>query len=878
MDWLRHSFQRFRVLFHGAALDNDLDVEMASHLEMAVEENRNNGMSPEEARRQALLKFGGSTRAKEEHRESRGIPFLENTWRDLHYAIRTLRNDRAFTAIAILILALGIGANIVVFSVVNTLLLRPLPFANSQQLVWFSDGHVGGLSSVTYNVGSYEEFRRLNQSFQQVTAYQTFWGSSEYNMTGHGDPQHLQGVMVADNFLSTLGVQPEFGRAILAADCAKGAPMVVMLSHGFWQQEFAGDRSVIGRSVTLSNQTATIVGVLPASFDFPSVFSPGLKADFFLPAYMDDLREWGNTLAIIGRLKPDISISQAQAEAKILYPQLRAAHPEWFADYTADFASLKDYVSGNLRRSLFVLWAAVGLILLIVCVNLANLLLARMASRSKEFAMRGALGASRSRLIRQLITESLVLSCAGAVCGVLLAYGVTVYLAQQGSIGLPLLSSIRVDAASLIWTLFITVVVGILFGLAPGLAMSGGDVQESLKDSGRGTSEGKSQINTRSILVVSEVALACVLLVGAGLLLRSFLRVLDVDLGFQTSRVASLQIDYDDNDKTEKRVAILQEILTRARALPGIETAGVVDMLPLDRNRSWGFSNPLRAYQKGENRSAIVRIVTPGYLGALGIRLIDGRDFNWRDGISSEKAVIINQSAARYHWPGQNPVGRLANCLGKEPVRIIGVVADVRISSMEASPGAEMYVPVSEGSPEGNQLVVRSSLPPDQLTPVVISTLRELNPAQPATTFIPVQSLVDHSVSPRRFFVLLVATFAVLGLVLAALGIYGVISYSVTRQTQEIGIRMALGASPRRVQWSVLSKTMRLALMGMAIGALASFAASKVIASLLFNIEASDPATFVGVLLLLLAVGLLAGYLPAFRATRINPTTALRFE
>jgi predicted permease len=878
MDWLRHSCQRFLAIFRRAQIDSDLDAEMAAHLEMAIEENRKLGMSSEGARRQALLDFGGSTQARENHRDSRGVPLLESIWRDLRYTVRTLRKDRAFATIAILILALGIGANVVVFSVVNTLLLGPLPFPDSQRLTWLSGEHGrGGLSAVTYNVGSYEEFRRHTHSFQEVTAFQAFWGSSEYNMTGHGSPQHVQGVMVADNFFSTLGVQPELGRAILSADCVKGAPIVVMLAHGFWQQEFGGDRSAVGRSITLGNQVATIVGVLPASFDFPSIFSPGLKADLFLPAYMDELREWGNTLSIVGRIRPDVSISEAQAEANILFPQLRAAHPEWFMEYSADLTSLQEYVSGKLRRSLIVLWAAVGLILLIVCVNLANLLLARMASRGKEFAVRSALGATRGRLIRQFLAESLVLSVAGAILGVIIAQAAVSYLAHQGSIALPLLSSIHLDGASLAWTVLITLLVGVLFGLAPGLSMSGLNVQDGLKDSGRGTSASKSHINTRSVLVVSELGLACVLLVGAGLLLRSFLRVLDVDLGFRPSNVAAMHIEYDSDTGTKRRAA-LQEILTRVSALPGIESAGVADMLPLDRNRSWGFSNPDRAYAKGEARNAIVRIVTPDYLPTMGIHLVDGRDFSWQDAMGSDRVVVINQTAARNHWPGQSPVGRFADCLDSKTVRVIGVVSDVRISSLESSPDAEVYFLASEADPEGAELVVRSNLPPAALTPTVMAALRELNPAQPATAFRPVQSLVDHSVSPRRFFVLLVAIFAVLGLTLAALGIYGVISYSVTRQTQEIGIRMALGATCWQVQTRVLGRTLRLAGIGIAFGALAAVAASRAIASLLFNTEPYDPATFAGVLVVLVSVALLAGFLPALRATRIDPTRALRFE
>lgn len=880
MNTFRQLVHRTISLFRRDPLDRELENEMSAHLDLAVEENIKAGMNPEQARRQALIDFGGPQQAKENHRDSRSLPLVETTLQDLRYTFRTLRKDRSFTLIAILILALGIGANIVVFSVVNTLLLRPLPFAHPEHLVWFTGNHgVGGLSGVTYNVGSYEEYARHAQSFQEITCYQAFWGSSEFNMTGHGDPEHVQTVMVANNFFHTLGITPMLGRAFLATEHQKGATPVALLSYPFWQQQFGGDPLILGRTVNFDNRAVTIVGVLPQSFDFASIFSPGLRVDFFIPAYMDEIRNWGNTVAIVGRLKPGVTLAQAQAEANILSPQFRAAHPEpdWYMEYTADLSYLKDYVTGKLRRSLFVLWGAVGLILLIVCVNLSNLLLARLASRNKEFAMRSALGASRGRLVRQLLTESLVLSGIGAVLGVALAFGVVSYLAHQGSIVLPLLNSIRVDGAALVWTLLITLLVGVLFGLAPGLTLSGGNPQDTLKDAGRGASEGRAHGRMRSVLVVAEVALACVLLVGSGLLLRSFLRVLDVDLGFQPSQAAVVDVQYDPGKNGENTGPALRQIVDAARAVPGVDAAGVADMLPLDRDRGWGLFNPSREYAKGEDQGATVRIVTPGYLEAIGIHLIEGRDITWQDTLNKEPVVIINEFAARRHWPGQSPIGREARGFDSKPGRVIGVVSNVRLTSLESSPGSEIYLPVFYG-PEGSQLVVRSKLPPDVLTASIMPVLRHLNPSQPNNAFRPVQALVNHSVSPRKFFVYLVGIFATLGLVLAALGIYGVISYSVTRQTQEIGIRMALGATPGIVQRSVLARTLKLALTGMAIGAIASFLVAQIIASLLFQTDPNDPPTFTVAMVLLTLVALAAGYFPALRATHIDPVSALRSE
>ncbi len=877
---LRHFFLRFASLFRRAQLDRDLDAEMASHFDLAIEENLRSGMSLAEARRQALIHFGGTQQARENHRESRGIPALEVLLQDLRYTFRTLHKDRAFTAVAVLILALGIGANIVVFSVVNTLLLRPLPFPQSQQLAWLAGNNgVGGLSDVTYRIDVFEEFQRSNHSFQQVSAFVPYYALSETKLMTRGQPRPVSFVWVDGSFFQTLGVQPAIGRFFTHEECVKGGKPTVLLSYFFWQRQFAGDPAIVGQAIQLDDLSATVVGVLPASFDFGAVFAPGSNMDFFRPLPVDDFRTWGHMLSIVGRLKPGVTVTQAQAEANILLPQLPGSGDEnWSTDLKTTITGLHDHVTGKLHRSLLVLWGAVGLILLIVCVNLSNLLLARLASRQKEFALRGALGASRGRLIRQLLTESLVLSTFGALLGVAFAFTVTSYLAHQSSIALPLLSDIRVDSAALAWTLLLTLLVGLLFGLAPGFTLSRGNLQNALKDAGRGSSEGREHGRMRSVLVVSEVALACVLLVSAGLFLRSFLRLLDVDLGFEPSHASVIKVDYDDAGNAARRSAILQDILQRVRAIPGVEAAGSTDMLPLDRNRSWDLLAKGKVFSKDVNDDAFVYVVSPGYLTAMGMHLIKGRDFTWQDSDTSEPVIIINEAAARREWPGEDPIGRLAQGIGDKDSRVVGVIADVRESSLEDSASPAVLVPVTQQIPEGTELILRSQLPPESLASGVMSTLRMLNPEQPATELRPVQQLVDHAVSPRRFFVLLVAIFAALGLLLAALGIYGVISYSVTRQTQEIGIRMALGATPGRIRFGVLAKTLRLALFGIAIGAFASFAASKLIASLLFKTEPTDPATFLAVLLLLLGVAILAGYLPALRATRIDPTIALRCE
>jgi predicted permease len=810
--------------------------------------------------------------------EARGLPALDTLKQDLRYAFRTLRRDRAFTVMAVLILGLGIGANSTVFSVVNTILLRPLPFKAPERLVWIEGPPQGcGLSCVTYSVDAFEEYERRNHSLARLTAYMPFYGPSDYKLTGRGEPQPVTGVMVARNFFETLGVQPALGRLFASEEYLKNSRPAVLLSYFFWKRQFAGDASMVGQTITLNNAPVTVAGVLPPSFDFGSVFAPGTKMDIFAPAIMDEMRDWGNTLLLIGQLKPGMTVAQTQAEADLLFPRLyfNAKHPEWGGGYQARVQSLKDHVSGRLRRSLVVLWSAVGLILLIVCVNLSNLALARAAARSKEFAMRNALGAGRGRLIQQLLTESMTLSMAGAVLGLGFAVAMTYYLAHQGSIALPLLSSLRVDSAAFAWTLLVATVSAVLFGLAPAFKMSGRNIQDALKDTGHGTTEGHAQERMRSVLVVGEVALACVLLVGAGLLLRSFLRVLEVDLGFQPDRGAALRVDYDDGGKSAQRGAILEEMLRRVRAIPGIEEAGITDMLPLDQNRSWGLGAKGVVYRKDEYPDAFVYVVTPGYLAAMGMRLREGRDLSWSDRSDSEHVVVLNEAAAKRLWPGQDPLGRTAIISGTD-TKVVGIVSNVRETSVEDSSGLEMYIPATQAGPAGAELVVRATLPPQALAASVMHTLRTLNPGQPATEFRPLRQIVDHAVSPRRFFAMLVAAFAALGLALASLGIYGVISYSVTRQTQEIGIRMALGATQGHVLAGVLGRTLRLALAGIAVGLAGSLAVARMIASLLFGTAPTDPVTFAGMAGMLAAVALLAGYVPAYRASRIDPMVALR--
>ena len=880
--WTRlRSFSR--NLLQRQRVEDGLSAELRGYVELLTDEKVAAGVPVAQARREALMELGGEAQVKQAVREKRAGAGLEVLWQDVRFAFRTLRKDRAFTLIAVLILGLGIGANVAVFSVVNTMLLRPLPFRDSQRLVWMEGNNgIGSPADVTYRVDAFQEFQRNNRSFETVTAFVPFYNLSETRLKEGGELKPIEGVWVAGDFFETLGVHPMLGRSFTpdeAVNYNKGGRPAVILSYTFWQRQFNADPAIVGKLITINNRATPVVGVLGPDFDFGGVFAPGTKMDYFVPIIMDSISNWGHMLAVVGKLKPGVSLQQAQAESNVLFPKLKAAgHPNWDTDYKTVMSGLKEHVSGSMRRPLEILWCAVGMILLIVCVNLSNLLLVRMAARSKEFALRISLGAGRGRLARQLLTESLVLSGMGAVLGLGIAYAAVRFLTQQGSVELPLLSIVRVDGAALGWTVLIAAMVGLVFGLAPGIQVSSGNVQELLKDGGHTASGGKRREGLRSALVVSEIALACLLLVGAGLLLRSFLRVLDTDLGFNPSHAAALAVDYEDNGNADKRGEVLSEMVRRVSALPGVESAAVTDLLPLVKGRSWDLMAKNKPHVGGADTDAFIYVVTPGYLRTMGMRLIAGRDLDWHDTAKSEPVIVINEAAARREWPGQDPIGKLARGIGQGDSRVVGVIADVHESSVETPSSAEVYAPVTQAWPNQAQLVVRTRLPLGAIAPAVMSTLRTMNPNQPATEFKELQTIVDRATSPRRFLAVLVGIFAALGLVLASLGIYGVISYSVAQRTQEIGIRMALGASGGQVQRGVMTKTLRLALMGMAVGSAASFVGARAIAALLFETAPTDLATYAGVLALLGLVALAAGYLPARRASRISPMVALRGE
>jgi predicted permease len=878
MQALRVFAARIKALFGRENLDRDFDEELQSHVDLLVDDNLKRGMTPENARREALLALGGVTAARQLHRDTRGLPAWDSFSQDVRYAFRTLGREPGFFAVAVLIIGLGIGATTAMFSVLNPILLQQLPFREPERLVRVSNTGSGGLSSVTSRASNLRDWRRLNESFEDLAGYFAFFDYGSYNLIGQGEPERLVGVGVTQNFLDLLGVQPQLGRNFVDEECIWNGRPAALLTHSLWERRFASDPAIVGQSITLNDKPTLVVGVLPASFDFGGVFSPGSRIDMLTPfPVADETDRWGNTLAVIGRLKPGVTIGNAQAELDLINARLqREDESRW--GLGAAVSGLQEHITGRFRQALLVLAGAVGLVLLIACTNLSNLLLSRAASRRKEVAIRSALGAGRYRLIRQMLTESLVLSSCGAVLGIGIAFAVTRAVAATSAISIPLLHAVQVDAAALGFTLMVAVSTGLLFGIVPALQISGAKEHEALRDSTRGSSEGAGHAWIRSSLVVSEVALACVLLVGAGLLLRSFMTLLDVDLGFQPEHAVAWRVDVGGRfqDRVEQRQAFYERLVAAFKAVPGVESVGLTDTLPLGRNRGWGIRAKGVDYPKG-GPGSLPRMVDDGYIEAMRIPLIAGRNFNEHDTRTSEPVMIINEAAARTVWPGQDPIGQIALVGGNREWRIIGVVQNVRHSSLEEEAGNEMYMNIRQQQDWGAiDAVVRTKLPLESLAPGIRAALRSLDPTLPTGDFQTLGQIVDRAVSPRRFILLLLAAFTAVALFLASLGIYGVVSYSVSQRTQEIGIRMALGASAGSVRWRVLNKTLTLASIGIAIGAAGSFAVARLLGSLLYGVAPTDPLTFAAMMVVLTLIALLAGYVPARRASRIEPMSVLR--
>jgi len=870
-----------------AQVDADADEELSAFLAERVDDLVAHGMPLDAARAEALRRLGAPidetvaslhNSAINRERRMRLRELGGDLRQDLHYAVRTLRRDLAFTVFAVAIIALGIGASATVFSVTSALLLRPLPFAQPDRLVWIQNGNEPGLSAQTAQVNPYLTMVRENRSFSDVAAYMAFYGVGDLTISSATDAIRVSGVPVTQNFFPLLGVHPLIGRNFNAEESRWNGPRAVLLGYSLWQRRYASDPTVVGKPLMLNGAPTTVIGVLPPSFDFGSIFAPGARIDLYTPFPLSpETDRWGNTIAVIGRLKPGVTLASAVADLKLITPRIAAENPN--VNRLVPLATpLSDHVSGRARSGLLVLAFAVGVVMLIVCANLSNLLLARATTRQREMAIRAALGAGRRRLLRQMLTESVTLSMCGAVIGLALAWIGTRSIAHMDAVSLPLLGRVGLDASAVAFATMLAIVAGLTFGLAPALQISENGVHDTLKSTGRSATVGKRGQLLRRSLVIAEVALACVLLVGSGLLIRSFLNVLDVDLGFRPEHVVAVRVEPDRQGgfkSDEEFVAYVDRVLSLTRQIPGVRAATIADGLPLGSNRSWGVSVGGEEYKKRQYHDAFIRVATDGFVEAMGMHILAGRDISPQDVKSGEQVVVINETAAKNLWPGQNALGKLLRVNGDR--RVVGIVGDVRHLSVEGAAGNEIYLSLRQIFDYSSlTLIVRTSMEPTSLARTLRRTLTPVTPNLATNEVQTLDAIVDRAVSPRRFFTLLLGGFSVFALVLALLGIYGVISYTVTHRTQEIGLRIALGATATQVQRRIIIETVQLAATGIVLGSLGAWLASRALSGFLFGVTSGDPLTYVAMVVVLSGVAVMSGYLPARRAARIDPIIALR--
>jgi len=812
-----------------------------------------------------------------------GPSWLRSLLVDGAYAARTLRRSPAFAVFTAAVIGLGVGAATSVFSVLKPLVLAPLPFEDPGRLVWIANAARPGatsLSAFTSRTSNLMDFRERAGSFEAITGYNAFFDQRAYTLTGTGEPERLVGAGVADDFLDVLGVEPLLGRSFTPQEGLVDGPPAVLLSHGFWVRRYAADPSIVGRAITLNEEPVTVVGVLPATFDFTSIFSPGVTVDFLLPwPIAPETDRQGNTTFMIGRLRPGASTASAQSELDAIVTALQEEQPRRWG-LGAKVTPLQEHVAGPFRPALLLLAAAAATLLLIVCVNVSNLILSRAPGREREVAVRKALGASRWRLARQLVLETLGISLAGAALGTVLSWGVTRQVAGGAATRIPLLAGVRVDGGALVFAIGVAVATGLLVGLVPALRVAEGGEATVLRSGGRGASASRSARRMREGLVIVEVTLACLLVVAGGLLVRSFRAVLDVDLGFDPDHLVAWQLNPSvDFESDQARTDFYAALADRVAAVPGVTSVGFVDAAPLDRNRTWGFRvADLPEDEDAQGYSLFPHLASPGYLPTLGVPLVAGRNFTRDDTGDSERVVLINETGARRAFgDARSAVGRRIEN-GREWT-IVGVVKDVHHLSPELPSGTEVYFPWTQNADFGTlDMVVRSDLPDARVAAAVSTVLHDIDPSMPTREFWTMAARVDRVVSARRFTLSVLSAFGFAALVLAGLGIYGVLANNVAERKPEIGIRMALGASTGTVVWGVLGRTLALTGVGVVAGALLSIGGGKLVASMLFGVGVADPATFVGMGVILFAVAGLAGAVPALRAARTTGVRALRAE
>jgi putative ABC transport system permease protein len=800
---------------------------------------------------------------------------MDTLLQDIRYSIRTLIKNPAFTGVAVLALGLGIGANTAIFSVVNAVLLRPLPFEQSKRLVmvWEKRLQLGRIRN-TVSPPDFNDWRAQNQVFEDMAAY----AGQGFNLGSTAEPERIQGAGVSPSLFSVLRAQPRIGRVFESEEDKPSSDRVAIISSGLWQRSFASDPNIVGKTITLNDKAYSVVGVMPADFVFPN-----RRAEIWVPLILspdDAANRGGHSLTVVARLKDGITIQRAQNEMDAIAAQLEKQY-QVNTGHGVNVFSLYDEAVGEARPALLVLLGAVAFVLLIACANVANLLFAKSAVRQKEIAIRTALGAGRSRLVRQLLTESVVLSITGGVVGLLLAvWGLSALLAI-GENSIPRVKEIKLDLPVLAFSLLISVATGLLFGLLPALQASKPDLNTTLKEGSRGASGGIKSNRTRSVFVIGEVAVCLVLLIGAGLMIKSFDRLLSVSPGFNPENALAVNVALSGSRYRDAAGVsnFYQQALERLSAVPGVKSAAVVTALPMNGNfgsRYFGIEG--RPPQPpGQGFNANTNIATPGYFATMNIPLLDGRDFDARDVKGAPDVVIINQEAVRRYWPDENPIGQRLT-VEQRARTIIGVVGNVKQSGLDIETRPEMFWPYYQLPVPFGTFVVRTTGDPVGLISSVRSAMHGVDRDLPLYGMKTVDDVIAESVAPQRLNMLLLGIFAGLALVLAAVGLYGVISYSVSQRTREIGIRMALGASHKSVLRLVVSQGISLALIGVAIGVTASLFLTKLMATLLFGVSVTDPITFVAISLLLIGVTTVASIVPARRAMKVDPMVALRYE
>ena len=870
-----------RNLFRKDRTETDLDNEIGAYVEILTEKNIESGFEPTEARRLALIEFGGKEQVKEKVREISMGHFIETVFQDVRYAARMLAKNRTFTAVSVLTLALGIGANTAIFSVVNGVLLRPLPFREPDRLVRMRhDKPKANQHEIAVSADDILEWRKNARSLESVAAY----AQSPWTLTGDFEPEQVMGVSVTNNFFSVLGLQPVLGRTFVDTDDRSNGNNLVVLGYQLWQRRYGGDKSIIGRTIVVNyTNSYSVIGVMPAGVDYPG------ESQFWQILGLNDQGSHSfRFLSNVARLKPGASIQQASAELDLINEGLQKQHPEIYNDSFVKVLPLHYALVKEVRPALLILLGAVSFVLLIACANVANLLLARSSARQKEIAVRAALGASRLRLIRQMLTESAMLAVMGGACGVLLAtWGVKALIALNPP-DIPRLDQVTIDSRVLGFTFVVALLVGLLFGLAPALQLSKYDLTTALKG---GISASNARGNAirrqglRGILVISQTALALVLLVGAGLMIKSFIKLHQVELGFDPRHSIELTLlpSFNRFSSDQHTNDYYQQVMDSINTAPGVVSSAVVTGAPLG-----GYFGDVAILIDGrlapdniDGQRALFTMISPDYFRAAGVPLKQGRFLTGDDSKDRSNFTVINETMARRYFPNENPIGHHISLTSKSKPfdgEIVGVVGDVKQMGLEAENRPNFYVSFRQYEVAFMVFVVRTTGDPSAMIPTIRAKVREADKYAPITRIRTLEQVVSDSAAQPRFYTLLLGLFSGLSILLAAIGLYGVMSYSVSQRTREIGIRLSLGAQPNRILGMVVGQGIVLIAIGVVVGLAAALAFTRVMTGLLFRVSATDPATFSIFVVLLIAIALLATYIPARRASRVDPMISLRYD